>query len=248
MSSIKDRRIVIVVSAIVGIVGAIIMYSDSRKLSKKIETKQKILVATIDINPGDSISSNRYHVVEMPDVFVPAKAVMLKHALELGRVVAAVPIPKGQPILWNCTTFPLYETGLSGKLNKGERAFTVKVGEEEGVSGIFRAGNFIDILTTYSLPNGNGKVTRTLLQNIPVLAFSRSTSIATLRVSPEEAELLAFASDVGRLRFTLRCNSDTALPPETPGIDFGNIKSVEREAVTRKKRPQSNETPRIVYD
>jgi pilus assembly protein CpaB len=244
----KNPKLVLLLSILVGSAGSYMIYSDSRAASTVLDSTVKILVAAKNIESGDTISPALCEAVEFPKAFVPLKAVYVKQSADLKRVTAVVPIPKGQPILWNCTTLPLHERGLASRLNKGERAFSMRVNEEDGISGVLRAGNFVDILATYTIPNTGGKVTRTLLQNMPVLSFSRANGIASFRVTPEEAELLAFASEAAKLRFTLRAIDDKALPPETPGVDFSNLKAAEKEAVEKKSRVRNEEKPRIVYD
>ncbi|MBL8029102.1 MAG: Flp pilus assembly protein CpaB [Fibrobacteres bacterium] len=243
----ENSKIAFAVSLLVGAAGAFLLYTDSQEATKLIQDKVEIFIAAANIEPGDSLNSANCETVLYPRSYVPVRTVTARQAADLKRVTASVAIPKGQPILWNCTALPLNSKGLAGRINDGERVLALGVNSEDIQSGLLRVGNYVDILATYTVPSG-GKMTRTLLQNIPVLASSRTNNTATFKVTPEEAELLAFASESAKLRFTLRAVGDRTIPPETPGVDFNNLKAAEKEAVVKKISKKSDDKPLIIYD
>jgi pilus assembly protein CpaB len=97
------------------------------------------------------------------------------------------------------------------------RAITIPSEEISGVGGYMVAGDKIDILVSYSDTEINPeKVLYTQLQNIEVLEVgpnvtlkkedqqSTVTSSITVIVTPEQAEVVAFAAVNGSFHFTLR--------------------------------------------
>jgi pilus assembly protein CpaB len=88
-----------------------------------------------------------------------------------------------------------------------------------GVAGFLLPGNRVDILFTKR--QGSQSVTRTILQDIKVLAVDQTASTdkdrpvvvraVTIELSPAEAELLVKATSEGNLQLTLRNPLDSEL-------------------------------------
>jgi len=105
---------------------------------------------------------------------------------------------------------------------------SVRVDEVIGVAGFVLPGTHVDVLL--SLDKGDNRsqaITRTILQNVQILAAGQSVtrdkegkpqtvSVVTLLVSPEDAELLVLATKEGRLQLALRNTLDT-MPVATAG-------------------------------
>jgi pilus assembly protein CpaB len=98
---------------------------------------------------------------------------------------------------------------------------SVRVDEVIGVAGFVLPGTRVDVMLT--LDKGADRpqaVTKTLLQNVQILAAGQSVTrdkegkpqtvtVITLLVSPDNAELLALAAKEGRLQLALRNTLDT---------------------------------------
>src|SRR5439155_16731747 len=111
--------------------------------------------------------------------------------------------------------------GLPIIIRDGMRAMSVRVDEVIGVAGFVLPGTHVDVLL--SLDKGDNRsqsITRTILQNVQILAAGQSVtrdkegkpqtvSVVTLLVSPEDAELLVLATKEGRLQLALRNTLDT---------------------------------------
>ena len=104
---------------------------------------------------------------------------------------------------------------LRGKLGGNERAVSVPIDTAQGLVGRLRNGDRIDVLAGFRAQSGRGTVkpeTRTLMQNVLVLAVPKDVAdnkpdeeaAVTLRVTEKQAAALAFASDNGKLWFSLR--------------------------------------------
>ncbi|MHC1789956.1 Flp pilus assembly protein CpaB [Solidesulfovibrio sp.] len=134
--------------------------------------------------------------------------------------------------------------GLDASLEPGKRAFTVKGSKIMGAGGLITPGSRVDVLVTYTQPGkGDEKVNKVILENVPILTTGTeretkigkdgreelaSTDFFTLMVTPEEAERLALAADLGSMHLALRKPGDDDIVP-TSGADVA--RSLEAFAV-----------------
>jgi pilus assembly protein CpaB len=135
--------------------------------------------------------------------------------------------------------------GLSADIRSEMRAVSIAVSGASAVSGMIRPNDTVDVLGTFVFsaaddPTASELVTRTVLQNVTVLATGSETaktlnplqrtaggySTVTLEVTPREAEVLVFAQQMkGRLTLTLRNPSDVKFEVELPRVDFQRIEA-----------------------
>ena len=110
--------------------------------------------------------------------------------------------------------------GVSAVLEKGKRAIAVKGDKVIGIAGFINPGNKVDVLVTVKDPQKNEEKTKTILENIMVLATGTQiqknekgepspVDVYTLAVTPEEAETLSLAANEGKLQLALRSVTDT---------------------------------------
>jgi pilus assembly protein CpaB len=129
--------------------------------------------------------------------------------------ITLVPFIEDEPILEN----KLSRRGdeLNVLISTGLRAISVSVDEESGVGFMIRPGDYVDVLLTFhdsDTSAGKGIMkTATILQDVKVIATGNEISLdkkninynsITLALMPEEAELLTFAKEKGKISFTLR--------------------------------------------
>jgi pilus assembly protein CpaB len=110
--------------------------------------------------------------------------------------------------------------GVSAVLEKGKRAIAVKGDKVIGIAGFINPGNKVDVLVTVKDPQKNEEKTKTILENIMVLATGTQiqknekgepspVDVYTLAVTPEEAEILSLGANEGKLQLALRSVTDT---------------------------------------
>ena len=110
--------------------------------------------------------------------------------------------------------------GVSAVLEQGKRAIAVKGDKVIGIAGFINPGNKVDVLVTVKDPQKNEEKTKTILENIMVLATGTQiqknekgepspVDVYTLAVTPEEAEILSLAANEGKLQLALRSVTDT---------------------------------------
>ena len=121
------------------------------------------------------------------------------------------------------------KSSLSIRTPAGKRALTVSIDSLSAVGGLINPGDYVDIMGHLTIPAPPGsnqpaqKVTAILFQNMQVLAVGTNIQTAsdyasqqqasalniTFAVDPEEAGLMTFAKQYGRLQLVLRSPSET---------------------------------------
>lgn len=133
--------------------------------------------------------------------------------------VAREPFAPGEPITTAKIVAPGDRGFLAAVLRPGMRAVSVPVTATSGISGFIFPGDRVDILVTQTVtPPGprqaQHKESETILHDIRVLAVDQRLAgkdgqaalahTATLEVTPKQSEIIAVASDMGRLSLSLR--------------------------------------------
>ncbi|MBW2740189.1 MAG: Flp pilus assembly protein CpaB [Deltaproteobacteria bacterium] len=140
--------------------------------------------------------------------------------LVINRILISPLIPN-EPIL-ESRLAPVSVTtgGISAVVKPGKRALAVKGDKIIGLSGFIRPSNRVDILLTTTNPSNKREITKTVLENILVLATGVEirknkedgkpypVDVYTLEVTPKEGERLVLATTMGKLQFALRNFND----------------------------------------
>ena len=139
--------------------------------------------------------------------------------------VAREPIAPGEPISDAKIVSPGSRGFLAAALAPGMRAVSVPVTATSGISGFVFPGDQVDILITHMPISGNNTVqhraSETVLRDVRVIAVDQKLDskgnealvahTATLEVTPKQSEIIAVASDMGKLSLSLR---SLAVDPE----------------------------------
>lgn len=197
---------------------------ERRRLTAEYASPVSVVVAQKDLSEGTTLTASHLAVSTVPEKFVQPYATTAPEDL-IGFVTVA-PVAEGEQVLRNklrrSTEAPLGAT-LSGLTPEGKRAVTIGVDLLTGVGGYVRPGDLVDILWTIQLPKEQGgePVTVTLFQGVNVLAVAdqmvgktstdregNTEYTVTLALNPQEASLLLFAREQGRVQLSLRSRSD----------------------------------------
>jgi pilus assembly protein CpaB len=121
----------------------------------------------------------------------------------------------------------LVRSGQSGYmavvLQPGMRALAIGVSVESGAGGFILPGDRVDIIQSRAGANGGGHVTDTVMTNVRVLAIDQATAaaadakavvgaVATLELTPGDAEFITLAKSQGDLTLALRSYADAGGP------------------------------------
>ncbi|WP_066156552.1 Flp pilus assembly protein CpaB [Hydrogenophaga pseudoflava] len=198
--------------------------------------RTQVLVATRDLDLGQAISPEMLQPVAWPSGNVPAGSFTDPQLLD-GRVVRNS-IFKGEPVLEPKLAPEGTKAGLDSIIKPGHRAISVKVNEVVGVAGFLAPGSYVDLLVNIR-DDRDTAISRVVLERIMVLAVAqearrpdetkaRVVNAVTLEVTPEQAEKIDLARNVGTLSLMLRNQVDTKDDVNTAGVRredlFGDAK------------------------
>ncbi|MCS7157275.1 MAG: Flp pilus assembly protein CpaB [Blastocatellia bacterium] len=230
-----NRRALIVLSlaAIFGLLTAVLVHrtlSTSPSAQAGQKTK-KVVVAAVKLGLGTQIKAEQVSLAEWPESLLPRGNFTEVEKL-VGRVTIAEIFP-GEPILETRLAPEGSAAGLPAIIPPGMRAMTVKVDEVIGVAGFVAPGTYVDVVGTVVEGTGQNAISRVILQNVKVLASGQrmetqkdgqaiEVKTVTLQVTPEEAEILALASNAGKLQLVMRNTVDREMV-QTKGVDEATL-------------------------
>lgn len=201
--------IIIVTSLVIGVIA--VMLAQKWVENKADLATNPVVVAKSDLPIGTRVTPDAVQVVEWPansPLSEPFSDVAKVH----NRVVMAT-VLRGEPILATKLAPAGESGGISATLGEGRRAITVKVNEIAGVAGFALPGNYVDVLVN-TTDESNKPVSKIVLERILVLAVAQQAEskdnkpkvveAVTLEVTPQEAENLDLARNIGALALVLR--------------------------------------------
>jgi pilus assembly protein CpaB len=223
-----------------------------------------VVVATTDLTFGTVIRAEHLQTVNYPDESVPPGAYSDPDSL-IGQTTKVFVTTK-EPILG--TKLSSIGGGLSIRIPVNMRATSMNVNVVSGVSGFVIPGDRVDVVAVIDRAGQvNQAVTKTILQNIEVLASGQKTEVkgdnpvkvqsVTLIVDPEGAEKLALALHEGKLHLVLRNPADQGVA-EVRSISTSEMTgeaTAPRPAAPRKvvkepapaPPPPTPPTPKVTY-
>lgn len=134
---------------------------------------------------------------------------------------------------------------LAGLTPSGKRAISIAVDNMATLAGLVKPGDYVDVLSIIQIPyqSADGRANAQtaavpLFQNVLVLAVGQNTGVSvsmsggryaekapespgsgntlvTLALSPQEANLVAFVQEQGKLRLVMRSPADAKIEPVT---------------------------------
>jgi pilus assembly protein CpaB len=198
------------------------------KTTVPVAATRQVFIAVSDISPGTAISGTTVKAENRPQEMIPPNCAATMREIE-GRVVK-VPIFKGNFILLTNLAPEGTAAGLSGILEDGKRALTVKVDEVAGVAGFLHPGDHVDVLMDIGMKvqGRQEHFSKTILHDIPILTTGQIweqkgnskpivVNTVTLELTPENAEVLNLASNEGKIRLALR-NRNNKTIAQTQGV------------------------------
>ncbi len=181
----------------------------------------EVFVATRPLRYGERLTQEDVRAVRWPEEAVPEgafteEATLFSEDPEDSRFILRA-MEKDEAIMAVKVTKPGEDAGLTSQLERGMRAFAIRVDVASGVSGFLRPGDRVDVYWTGSLgeavEGARGEVTRLIETSIQLVAVDQiaggdvtgATIARTVTVSarPEQVAALAQAQNTGRLSLAL---------------------------------------------
>ncbi|RKF16356.1 Flp pilus assembly protein CpaB [Roseovarius spongiae] len=197
---------------------------ERKQRAPNIETVD-VYVATQQLEYGQRLMPDDVKLIKFPKaslpegVFKTEKELFPKGDVEPRTVLRTM--EKYEAILEAKVTDAGKDAGITNKLERGMRAFAIKVDRTSGVSGFLRVGDRVDVYWTGNIGragmrtegDSSGDVTKLIEAGVKLIAIDQSASsdamqaqiasTVTVAARPEQVAALAQAQSTGRLSLSL---------------------------------------------
>lgn len=222
----------------------------------KIVPTEPVYVADRVLKYGEKLTAEDVRIIDFPVTAIPEGAFMSSEELfpsntDDNRVILR-PMEESEVILAVKVTEPGEDAGLTSRLERGMRAFTIKVDVSSGVSGFLRPGDKVDVYWTgrvnLGTDNNRTEVTKLIEAGVKLIAIDQSAGgslseaviarTVTVAVSPNQVAALAQAQSTGNLSLSLVGAGDDTVAGsiEVDQRSLLGIESEEVQAVVQKER------------
>jgi pilus assembly protein CpaB len=211
-----------IVAALLGAAAAIVGYFGLSSLATRAAAKsdanyRNVIVTASDLTYGVKLDRAMLRMARYPKDAVPEGAYASMDSV-VGQTTKVF-MGAREPV--TATKMSSRGGGLSMLVRPNMRAASLEVNQVSGVSGFVLPGDRVDVLVTVDPRNPNeDAITRTVLQNVEVLAAGQKTEqqdnkpitvqAVTILVAPDGAETLALAEHEGKIHLVLRNPEDQA--------------------------------------
>ncbi len=212
-----------------------------------------VLVALQDVEYGTPLTAQLVKLEAWPKDKIPTGAIMNIENIEGRR--ARSKLFSGEPIL-EAKLLGVDEVATASlQIPKGYRAFSVKVTASSTGGSLILPGDRVDVLVYVRTSNNgiNEVSTQTILQDVKVFAVNQiynkdnidtdgtaiTAKTVSLLVTPAQAEKIALAEELGKIRLSIR-SPDDDLTADVSGAQlqsiFGNGEKSDRD--NEEERPE----------
>lgn len=239
-----SRKILLLLVALM-IAGATVVISRSM-MSKgtataPVETKatptQEILVAAKDLPSGSLIKEGdlkwqTWPKEESSDKDSGFAIKGQKEIKDYDGTVVRTGMRAGEPVMAGRIVKAGEQGFMAAALAPGMRAVSIAITPVAGVAGFVFPGDHVDVIVTHQIgqkseaEGGARRVSETMLKNVRVLALDQEMNdqeaqpkvakIATLEVTPKQAETMALISELGTVSLALRSIANDPAIEEVP--------------------------------
>lgn len=219
---------------------------EREKATKAVPTQQ-IYVAARPLAYGEKLLPEDirlapYPTEILPDGFFDEANPLIADGDEPRVAVRALEV--NEPITTVKVSEPGGDAGLTSRLQRGQRAFAIKVDVATGVSGFLRPGDRVDIYWTGRIPGNDpnlprGDVTKLIETGVRLIAIDQTAEgdnttdptiarTVTVAASPQQVASLAQAQSTGRLSLSLMAANDDTVA-EAIEVDQRSLLGIERK-------------------
>jgi len=196
-----------------------------RELRAKTGPMVEVFVLNKPLKYGDPVTKDDVRTIfwqenSLPETIFRDAAVLFPENAD-GPRFAMRNMDAFEPVLATRVTDPGEMAGLTGKLEKGMRAFAIKVDVTSGVSGFLMPDDRVDVYWTGAGSEGT-EITRLIESSVKLIAVDQTSNddrsvsatvarTVTVAVNPEQVGRLAQAQATGRLALSLVGTADDTL-------------------------------------
>ena len=201
----------------------------------------------------EDVALIKYAVINLPEGIFRTEEELFPAGTAVPRVALRA-MEANEPLLAAKVTEPGKSAGITSRLERGMRAFTINVDVSSGVSGFLRPGDRVDVYWTGSVSTASGArgITRLIGSNVELIAVDQSADAnradieiartVTVQVSPQEVADLAQAQSTGKLSLSLVGNNDDTVANAIE-VDQSSLLGIEE--VIEEAAPAPQAAPKV---
>ncbi len=244
----------ILLGVLAALLGVVLQVLYMRRFEQEASGGAKIdlLVAAQAIERGKPVTAQMLAVRAVPQAYVDDRAVRAADRDKILNLRAVSKVPASQTLAWtDLIASTDDQRDLSTLVQPGNRAMPIRVQYEDTLQ-LIRPGDFVDVIGVDDM----GKEASVLLQRVLVLATGLDTtaersadhkpsiksSLLTVSVSLQEAQLLTLAQSITRLVCVLRSGDDPRVVESPPDI----LRAQLFDSQTRASIPSTKHRPTLI--
>src|SRR5215469_1989878 len=212
----------LVIALVIAFLLSSFVYKQFQKASTTQPTAtQSLVVAAVPLPLGTRLDTSNTRIIQWPAN--QQVAGMFTRVEDVTNRAIITPLAENEPVIEGKLAPKESGAGLSATIPEGMRGVSVAVNEVVGVAGFVIPGTMVDVLVTghpVGRDSGLGDITRTILENVRVLAAGQkveqdregkpqTVAVITLLVTPDEASKLTMGATDGKIQLALRNTVDT---------------------------------------
>jgi len=245
------KRVALVAAAVLGTASIALSYQSRTQFRARVSGGESIpvLVAASDIPAGVIVRDDMLATREIPESYLEDRQIRASEANQAIGIRTTMALHSHESLLWTDLASSSEEHRvLSGLIQSGMRAVSVRIESGATLGGLLRPGDRIDLLLRAE--KSTGQVVMPLLQNVLVLAVGSdmgasednlldmvmSGSDLTLSVTVPQAQALALAQGEGSLSASLRNPNDIVVDRDRPITTTEDIQLAEKRAALQGSR------------
>ena len=215
----KRYTVIFYLALLVAVIATFGVYRvlEATKASSRIATVP-VVVAAKDMPEGVIVDRMALAVAEWPAGTQPAGAYTSVDSV--ANRVTRVAVYKGEALVPGRLAPEGTGAGLEVKITPGKRAYGIRINDVASLAGMVQPNSRVDIMVVIDDPDNAGKrVAKLFMSNMRVLAIGTaperaqngqpiSAAVASIEVTPEQAEQLAIMASQGSLQLVLRGYGD----------------------------------------
>src|SRR5437762_1621663 len=221
----------------------------SKTHGPKTEASLKAFAVVRDMPIGTRIRKTDLKQVEIRERDLP-KGAILQETDAIDRALL-YPVSANEPLTMSKVAAIGGAEGVPATIEPGMRAISVQITDTSGVAGLIQPNSRVDVL--FTRPGSMAEaVTSVILQNIKVLAIGRLVQVgqtldpkaprmpvATLVMSPEDAQKLELAKNQGKISLALRNPLDHQSRPELQPVNTDVLDPMMGARLARARRART---------
>jgi pilus assembly protein CpaB len=244
----KRYTLIFYIALVVAVIATFGVYRvlEATKASSRIATVP-VVVAAKDMPEGVIVDRVNLVVAQWPAGTQPAGA--YTNVDSVANRVTRVPVYKGEAMVPGRLAPEGTGAGLEVKINPGKRAYGIRINDVASLAGMVQPNSRVDIMVVINDPEQGKQVAKLFMENMRVLAIGVAperaqdgrpitAGVASIEVTPEQAERLAIAASQGSLQLVLRGYGDPDSISTTGAVANDVLTDIKRSRTVPVRRDE----------